>query len=220
MRLEALLLVLVLLAACSGGGSESSTTVTAGPGGTTPVAAVEGLIAAMAEPDFVEASRYAVAGHAALASLAEGASTEEVAEALRSGDRDVAANFWSGFAQGATGVLGEASSLVEDERLTVDGETFDVVRMVTSTGSERAIVLQDSDGYRVDLFASFASGLASKMLEPVGRLLSNQTADARFVLSELKQVVPSLLVAAELADPGSETRQQVLSLVELITRVG
>ena len=80
---------------------------------------------------------------------------------MRTGDRDVAANFWSGFAQGATGVLGEASAVVQDQQQSVEGESFDVVRMVMTTGSERVIVLQSGDGYRVDLFASFASGLAS-----------------------------------------------------------
>ena len=220
MRSRALVVAALLLGACSVGNAETSTTVLAGPGAETPVDAVEQLIGAMAEPDFVEASRFAVPGQAALASLAEGASTEEVAEALRSGDRDVAANFWSGFAQGANGVIGEAASLTPMERVTVEDTTFDLVAMVTTSGSDRTVALQDRDGYRVDLFASFASGLASKMVEPVERLLGNQTPDARFVLTELREVVPSLLLAAELADPGSETRQQVLSLVELITRVG
>jgi hypothetical protein len=54
---------------------------------------------------------------------------------------------------------------------------------------------------------------------PVERLLTTQTAEARLILAELQEIVPSLLVAAGLPDTTPEMSQQILALVEVITRV-
>jgi uncharacterized protein (DUF2252 family) len=57
------------------------------------------------------------------------------------------------------------------------------------------------------------------MVAPVERLLSTQTDDARLILVDLKEIVPSLLAAAGQPDTPSEVSQQLLALVEVITRV-
>jgi hypothetical protein len=82
------------------------------------------------------------------------------------------------------------------------------------------MVLRDEDGYKVDLFASFGAGLAARMQGPVERLLTTQTAEARLILAELQEIVPSLLVAAQQPGITAEASQQLLALVEVITRVG
>ncbi len=79
--------------------------------------------------------------------------------------------------------------------------------------------MRDVDGYRIDLFASFGAGLADKMISPVERLLGTQTSDARLILTELQGIVPSLLAAAQLPDTPGDVSQQLLALVEVITRV-
>ena len=81
------------------------------------------------------------------------------------------------------------------------------------------MLARESDGYRIDLFASFAPGLAQRMVGPVERLLVAQTADSRLVLTELQGIVPSLLVAAERPGQPPDVVQSVLRLIELITRV-
>jgi hypothetical protein len=82
------------------------------------------------------------------------------------------------------------------------------------------MMVRDVDGYRIDLFASFGPGLADKMLPPVERLLSTQTDDARVIISELKTIVPSLIVAGNQPGLSPVVTQQLVQLIELITRVG
>ncbi len=208
----------LVLSACAGE-SQPVTDGTYGPGGSTPVEAVEKLVEAFNVPDFAAAADYAIPGQAALASLAEGAAFSQVADALRSGDRDVAANFWSGFAQGAGGFLVGEIEVAPGPQLDQDGVTFDAVEVISAKGGRR-IYLRDVDGFRVDLFASFGAGLADPMNSQVERLLSAQTDDARLILLRLRDIVPSLFVAAQQPDLGPEAVQDLIRLIELITRLG
>lgn len=214
-----LLVVGVLLAGCGNGG-ETEGTIPPGSGAETAVGAVEQLISAINEPDFAAASRVAVPGQAALASLAEGASFAEVAEALRGGDQEIAANFWAGFAQGAGSFLAGGVTASGDGSIDQDGIEFHTVAIDLAEGDTRTLLVRDTEGFRVDLFASFAPGLADKMIAPTERLLTTQTEEARVVLAELQGIVPSLLVAASLPEVTTAASQQIIALVELITRVG
>ncbi len=217
--LSSWMLVLALaLVACSQGG-QPTTGGTYGPGGVTPADAVEKLIQALNVPDFATAADYAVPGQAALASLSEGATFSQVADALRQGDRAVAANFWSGFAQGADSFLVGEIEVALGPLVEQDGVDFHAVDVVADTGARR-VYLREVDGFRVDLFASFGPGLADPMAPQVERLLSTQTEDARLILSHLKGIVPSLFVAAQQPDLGPEAVQDLIRLIEMITRVG
>jgi hypothetical protein len=218
-KIEAMLLALALTA-CSGNTADPVVTIAPGQGESSPVAAVETLVTALNAPDFAEASRLAVPGQAALASLAEGAGFSDVAEALRTGDEEVAANFWAGFAQGTGSYLVGGVTAEEGGTHTESGMEFTFVDVTPPGGDSRRLALRNQDGYRIDLFASFGSGLADKMIAPVERLLVTQTDDARLILSHLKEIVPSLLTAAQQPGTPSDVSQQLLALVEVITRVG
>ncbi len=219
-RARALLAICgLLLASCSGDADGPTTTIAPANGAASALAAVEELVAAINEPDFAAASRYAVPDQAALASLAEGATFGAVAQALREGDEEIAANFWSGFAQGAGAFLTGPIDLAESGATTEGDVEFYEVSVTPTDGEARTVLLRDVDGYRVDLFASFGQGLADKMTPQVERLLTTQTADARLILSRLQEIVPSLLVAAQLPGTTTEVTQQILTLVEVITRV-
>jgi len=223
MRLKADSLALALAlaaAACSGDATPPAESIVAGPGADTPIEAVDGLVRAINEPDFVAASRLAVPDQAALASLAEGATFGAVAEALRQGDEEVAANFWSGFAQGAASFLTEDVVVTEDETFTQDDLQFHQLAVTPAAGESRSLLVRNADGYRVDLFASFGAGLSDKMIAPVERLLVTQTDDARLILARLQSIVPSLLAAARLPGTPGDVSQRLLALVEVITRVG
>lgn len=209
----------LILAACGGGASEDSTPVTIGPGAETPIAAVEIMIDAINTADFAGAGQMSVPGQAALASLAEGATFGEVAEALESADGQVAVNLWSGFAQGAGSLLTGDVGVAEESVITQDDVDFHQVALTTSDGESRMVLVRDVDGYRVDLFASFGKAWADKMMSPVERLLTTQTDDARLILTELQEIVPSLLAATSLPGTTGVESQQVLALVEVITRV-
>jgi hypothetical protein len=220
LRAPSLVALVVLAAACGGDDPITEPTVAPGEGSDSPVAAVEELVAAINTPDFAEASRLAVPGQAALAALAEGATFGEVARSLSEGDEEIAANFWTGFAQETGGFLTSEVGVVDDGTVDQDDVEFHTVTVTPSDGSARTIVVRNVDGYRVDLFASFASGLADKMAGPVERLLAAQTADARLVLAELQEIVPSLHVAASLPGTSPAASQQIFALIEVITRVG
>lgn len=214
-----LLLVAAVLAGC-GGDPGQEPAVTRGPGAATPVRAVEELVEHLNAGEFTAAAAFALEGQAALASLAEGASAIEVADALESGDQAVAANFWGGFAQGTGSFLIGPVGYQGSDPVSRDGREFAVVIVNPPDGGQREVLLVDEDGYRVDLFASFGSGLAPRMIQPVERLLTSSTNEARDVLIALRDVVPSLLTAAERPGMRPESVQSILQLVEVITRLG
>lgn len=211
--------IALVLGACQSADGEGDERP-AGEGAASPQESVTLLVEALNDGDFSTAASLAMPGQPALASLAEGATFGQVADALRTDDRTVPANFWGGFAQGAGDFLTGTVTIDEGEIIERDGIEYHVVRVVTESGDEREIVARDLDGFRIDVFASFAPGLAERMVGPVERLLVAQTDDSRLILSELRGVVPSLIVAVERTDHPSDVVQSVVRLVELITRVG
>jgi hypothetical protein len=219
-RLSVLPVVAVLVVACGGEGPVTEPTIAPGEGADSAVAAVEELVSALNAADFADASRLAVPGQAALAALAEGATFGEVARSLSEGDEEIAANFWTGFAQETGIFLTGDVAVVDDGTIDQDDAEFHTVSVTPSDGNARSILVRNVDGYRVDLFASFGSGLADKMTGPVERLLATQTSDARLIIAELQKIVPSLHVAAALPGTTPAASQQLIALIEVITRVG
>lgn len=212
------LALMVLIGSCREPGSIEDA-ATPASGASSPGESVETLIDALDSGDFSEAAPLAMPEHVALASLAEGATFGEVADVLRAPDSAVVENFWAGFAQGAGSFL-LGTEVAGAETMERDGVEYQVVTVVGESGAEREMVTRDLNGFRIDLFASFAPGLAERMVGPVERLLAAQTDDSRLVLSRLRDVVPSLLVAAERPGQPVDVVQSILRLVELITRVG
>jgi hypothetical protein len=220
MRSRSVLIVVALVVgACGGGADAQAPNATVGPGADSAQEAVRLLVDHLNEPDFSAAADLAVPNHAALASLAEGATFGEVADALRSGDATVAANFWAGFAQGTGSYLTGPITTGEGPSITRDELEFETVVITPESGDDRVMMVRDVDGHRIDLFASFGPGLADKMIPPVERLLSTQTDDAWVIISELKTIVPSLRVAGNQPGLSPVVSQQLIQLIELITRV-
>lgn len=212
--------VAVALAACGGDAEDPDTTNGLAPGAETALGAVEDLIAAVNQGDFTGASRLAMPDHAALAALAEGATFAEVASALEEGDKEIASNFWAGFAQGSGTFLTGSVTAEEGGTLESGDVEFHQITVQPDEGGQRTLFVREDNGYRVDLFASFGTGLADKMITPAERLLTAQTADARLILARLQEIVPSLQVAASLPGTTAKASQQVIALIEVITRVG
>lgn len=216
------LVTLVMVALGLGACTRADTAQEPGPqasGVSSPEESVSMLVELLDSGDFDAAADLAMPEQAALATLAEGATFGEVAEAIRTGDPEPAVNFWAGFAQRAGNLLRGPIDTSGVETITRDGVEYHIVGVVPASGGERELLTRDEDGFRIDLFASFAPGLAPRMVGPVERLLNAQTEDSRLVLSELAEVVPSLLVAAERPGQPQDVVQAVLRLVELITRV-
>lgn len=219
MRSAWILGLVLTVSACTGNGNEPSSG-TNGNGATSPVAAVEELRSMLIAGDFASAGALAVPNQAALASLGEGASFGQVADAITDGDAEIAANFWSGFGQGVGEVLNSELAIEDRGSTTEGGVEFFLVGVTPAQGTERLIMTRDVNGQRIDLFASFGAGLAQRMLSPVEILLGTSSADSAVILNALQDVVPSLLVSATDPSLSPEAVQGVLQLVELITRVG
>jgi hypothetical protein len=217
MRSAWILGLVLTVSACTGNEPSSGTD---GNGATSPVAAVEELRSMLIAGDFASAGALAVPNQAALASLGEGASFGQVADAITDGDAEIAANFWSGFGQGVGEVLNSELAIEDRGSTTESGVEFFLVGVTPAQGTERLIMTRDVDGQRIDLFASFGAGLAQRMLSPVEILLGTSSADSAVILDALQDVVPSLLVSATDPSLSPEAVQGVLQLVELITRVG
>ena len=212
------MLALASLAACQGG--TAATTVTVGEGADDPVAAVEELRSLLAAGDFDGAGSLAVPGQAGLASLTEGATASAVAATLEGGDGEVAANFWSGFAQGAGEAFSGEITVEQVGTTSESGVEFFLVGVTPEGGVERVMVTRDVDGQRIDLFATFGAGLAEGMIPPVELLLGSSNANAQAIMGALQDIVPSLLVAATDDGLSADAVQDILQLVELITRAG
>ena len=214
---RAVALALVLVGACATGADRPS--AQGSSGAEAPEVAVMELARHLSSAEFGEAASLAMPGQAALASLVEGASFSDVADALERGDLAVAANFWSGFAQGAGGFLGEGFTAVETGSVSEGGVEFQTVEVTFEDGQQRLIFTRQESGSRIDIFASFGPGLADKMIPPVERLLAGQSDAADTILPELKGIVPSLEVALGQPDLSPRSTQDLLRLIELITRI-
>ncbi|MEA1903058.1 MAG: hypothetical protein U9N56_05985 [Actinomycetota bacterium] len=218
MRASALLIPLAVVVAACGGDTAVEESVGFGPGAESPQDAVNELVEHLDRAEFKEASDLSVPGHAALASLAEGASFLDVAAAIRQEDTSVAANFWAGFAQGSATFLSGDVATADGEAVVQDSLELQSVPVIADDGAQRTMFTQEVDGWRIDVFASFGGGLAGRMIAPAERLLVTETDDAALILQELRAVVPSLLVAAVSPDLPPQLSQDVLRLIEVISR--
>lgn len=188
-------------------------------GADSPEAAVEQLLGHLREGEFSEAVPLATPDQAALASLAEGASVSDVAEGLREGDQLIANNFWSGFAQSVQSWLIVNPRVAGSEAAESEGAAFEVVTVSSEGDVDRTFITKDDDGYRIDIFATFGPSLASRLYPQVERLFDSSEEDASLVLARLRDQVPSLHMAAQTPGLAPNVVQDILLLIELITRV-
>lgn len=217
-RVLAAILVVVVLSACDGDPSGEDT-VELGPGADTPEEAISGLFDRLAEGEFAAAASLALPDQAALASLAEGASVADVAEALRDGDAVIAANFWSGFAQSVDDLLVQGVQVLGSSTASAEGVEFSIVEIGTAGGDIRHMTTREDDGHRVDIFATFGPALAGRLYPQVELLFDAPSDDAAMILSGLREQVPSLYIAADTPDLAPNVVQDILQLIELITRI-
>ena len=159
--LSAGLVLVIGLAACARDDPAPATALAEiGEGAKTPQEAVADLVDFLNTPDFTSAGQLVVPGQAALASLVEGATFVQVADALKGGDAAVASNFWAGFAQGAGSFLSGSVTTSDGPVASEGGLDFHTVEVTLDDGSSRQMLTRDVDGFRVDLFASFAAAVA------------------------------------------------------------
>lgn len=215
-RLLAVAVLAAAVAGCSGPGAISEQP---DAGAETAEQAVEELFSLLAAGEFGSASALAVPDQSALAALAEGASVADVASGLRDGDAGIARNFWSGFAQSIDSLLGEGVEVVGSSPSTAQGAEFTVVEIVTGSGDVHHIATREENGHRVDLFATFGPSLAGRIYPQIERLFDEPSDDGSLILAEMREQVPSFHMAAETPNLAPNVVQDLLRLIELITRI-
>jgi hypothetical protein len=215
-KLGPLILTAVILFGCSGPEEPGAQPA---DGAETAEQAVEDLFTLLAAGEFASAASLAVPEQSALAALAEGASVEDVVSGLRDGDEGIAANFWSGFAQSIDGFLAQGVEVVSSEPVTTQGVDFTIVEIVTGGGDVHHVATRDVEGHRVDLFATFGPALAGRLYPQIELLFDAPSDDASLILSRMREQVPSLYRAVETPDLAPNVVQDLLQLIELITRI-
>jgi hypothetical protein len=214
-----LLAAVVLIAVAAGCSGPGETSEQPGRGAETAEQAVEDLFGLLAAGEFVSASTLAVPDQSALAALAEGALVADVASGLREGDVGIARNFWSGFAQSIDSLLGEGVEVVGSSATTAQDVEFTVVEIVTGSGDVHHIATREVNGHRVDLFATFGPSLASRLYPQIELLFDEPSEDSSLILARMREQVPSFYMAAETPNLAPNVVQDLLQLIELITRL-
>lgn len=219
MSSKRLLAVAVLITAAVGCSGSGATSQQPDSGAETAEQAVEELFALLAAGEFASASTLAVPEQSALAALAEGALVADVASGLREGDAGIARNFWSGFAQSIETLLGGGVEVVGSSATTAQDVEFTVVEIVTGSGDVHHIATREVNGHRVDLFATFGPSLASRLYPQIELLFDEPSEDASLILTRMREQVPSFYMAAETPNLAPNVVQDLLQLIELITRI-
>ena len=208
----------LIASGCFGDDTPPDTTLAAG---LSPEEVVTTLMDLIIQGRFEETGDLTDSAHAALLTLAEGADASEVVEAVEAGGEDVAANFWSGFAQTLDpGVAVDDFEVSAGEAVTQDNEEFVTVTLTPAEGDPRYFVVRRAEEWIVDLMATFGPVLAERLIPPIESLLSSAHADASKVLGYLAGAAPSLRVSTSRPDLPPEAHQSLLALIERVTRSG
>lgn len=210
---------MTVLVSCSDG--EQATTTTGPPPDLAPAEVVTEVIEAVIEGRFEDTPGMTHTDQAALLTLAEGADANDVVDALDEDGEEVAANFWSGFAQTLdTSFRPDQIEMETAEVMTESGLEFVMVTVAPPDADPREFLLRRNGAWRIDLMATFGPVLAERLIPPVEGLLSSANSNAARVLSELSDTAPSLRIAAANPSINPSSHQSLLGLIERVTRAG
>ncbi len=180
------------------------------------VAIILGLVS---EDRFTEATDLTDLHQAELLLLLEGVPADDILSRIEDEGTVVGSNFWEGFAESSSPGLSDDSGVSAQGEVEIGAERGYLVAVTLSNGQERRwVVRSTSSGPVVDLFASFASGFAGSLIAPVERLLGNDSEDARRLLGLLVGELASLEVAATDPNITPTESQEIITLIERISR--
>lgn len=202
---------LMLILAVSTGCNSGSTTTTLDEVSDSREAAevVEALLAALDGGDFAEAAALTLTDQLAWVVMAEGGTLNQAAGLLEEGLDGVAANYWQGFSE--TVELANIGVRRVDEK-EIDESRFAVVAL----NGQLQLILRNSEGWRVDIVASFAPTLVNRLIEAARVVEANQGDQATSMRALLVAQRPS--VEAAVGQPGlpEATRTELFSLLETL----
>jgi hypothetical protein len=205
--LISLTLMLVMVTGCFSG--STTTTLDAVSDSREAAEVVEALLAAVDGGDFAGAAALTLTEQLAWVVMAEGGTLNEAAGLLDEGLDEVAANYWQGFSE--TVEVADIGVRAVDEQ-EINESQFAVVAL----NGQLQLILRNSEGWRVDIIASFAPTLVNRLIEAARVVEANQGDQATSMRAILVAQRPS--VAAAAGQPGlpEATRTELLSLLEML----
>jgi hypothetical protein len=201
-------LIWLLLVACSSGGTVPSVTAAAGSD-LPPDDVAKEVVAALGGGDPTVIAGLTDLQPMAWVALAEGATVEDAAGIDEENALAVAANFWTGFLDSA-GLAGEDVANVE---AFTEGAT-DFARLDLASG---AIVLNERDGWRIDVIASFGAPLAERLLSAVEVVVANHSPEAdvlRTMLGDERDAVAVAVADPSITTSAREAVAEVLAAID------
>lgn len=215
--------ILCALVGCSGNGAPDESTAPPAPptavaGPDDPAVAVTQLFAALASEDYQRAAELTVDDQMMAIAVAEDSSLVALQMVLEDGGNTVAANYWSGFSSNLDELLGVAPEDVGVGRVTemdIDGREFARVELeVPVDRATRRFVVQRTNGWKVDVVATFAPTLAARLARAFESLQAD--AGATEVLETLAQQRPSLDAALRSGSIDADTAGVIRSAIETL----
>lgn len=169
----------------------------------------EALLEAMSTGDYSAAAALTFPDQLAWVVMAEGGSLTQAADLLDAGLEQVAANYWQGFAE--TTQLGEVAVRGVEES-EIRGTRFAFV----SLNGRLRLILRNSDGWRVDIIASFAPTLVNRLIEAAQVVEANRGDQATSMREMLAAQRPSVEAASGQPGLPDDTRTDLLMLLEVL----
>ena len=211
MKPRVVLTTVVLAWAMSTGCNSGSSTTTLDEVSDSRQAAevVEALLTAVEGGDFAGAAQLTLTDQLAWVVMAEGGTLTQAAGLLEAGLDEVAANYWQGFSESV-----ELSDIAV--RAVNEQEISESRFAIVALNGRLQLILRNSDGWRVDIIASFAPTLVNRLIEAARVVEANQGDQATSMRAILVEQRASVEVAAGQPGLPEATRSELLSLLEML----
>lgn len=207
-RLPLSLLALSLMASVLACDPDSSVNTTAAPVEVNPPAEVAATVL-----DAILNGQTEIAADSTLLeqmpwmAMAEGASIQQAVDLLDEGRREVAINYWQGFAEGTDLPDLRIGPVAESE---VGGHRFATVRV--GSGQRLRLVLRMEDRWLVDVVASFGATLAERLRDAVDIIAANRGPDADRLAELIRRQRDSVTIAMDSSTLNDSSRQALTEL--------
>lgn len=209
---SAALVVALTLVACSPAADEPAAQAPVSePGAADPRAAVEGLFDALEAGDYERAAALTVDDQMLAIAVTGNVPTDALQGVLDTGGADIGANYWESFTTNVQSFLGvgpdEVTTGAVDD-VEVGGVSFATVELqVPVDGSRRRFVVQQGDGWKVDVVATFGPALAQRLGKAAEGFRADPT--AADILASLVRQRPSLEVSLDAPGLDAATTQVI-----------
>lgn len=199
------LLVITLLVSCDADATVDTTVITSdlAPPADVATTVLDAVLSGQTEV----AADWTLLDQMPWMAMAEGASIQQAVGLLDEGSRQVAINYWQGFAKG-TGLPNLSAGPVEESE--VGSHRF--ASVLVGTSRRLRLVLRLEDRWLVDVVASFGSTLAERLHDAIDIIAANRGPDADRLTEVISEQRDSVSVALENSSLNESARQALVEL--------